>query len=150
MIRVVAADESHVWPLVKNMRAVDQAECYYTTGHVEHAETNVEGINAKNGRAWAIFADDTLLCICGIVKHPFYNVVWALGTNAINDHKLAFYRETKKLIMLNRDNNPMVNFVHESNVNAKAYLERLGFILEAPKPYGKLKKYFHHFKMDGI
>lgn len=149
MIRIIKADESHVTPLIKNLRNVDQAEIYYTTGSTDYFDTILDGINAPDSDAYSIFSDEKLLCICGIVRRPFYNIVWALGTNEIKNHKLAFYRETKRLLMSHRNDFPMVNYVYEGNPDAKAYLQRLGFTLEQPAPYGKMKKMFHHFHMRG-
>lgn len=150
MIKVIPADESHVLPLIKNLRSVDQAEIYYTTGSVDYADTVLEGINSPRSNTYSIFADDEILCICGIVRRDLYDIVWALGTNEIKNYKLAFFRETKRLLMSHRGKNPMVNFVYEGNQDAKQYLTRLGFILEDPTPYGKMKKMFHHFTMEGI
>lgn len=149
MIRTIPADESHVMPLLKNLRNIDQAEIYYTTGSTDYQDTIIEGINAPDSVAYSIFSDDTLLCICGVVRRPFYNIVWALGTNEIKNHKLAFYRETRRLLMINRNEFPMVNYVYEGNPDAKAYLTRLGFTIEDAAPYGKMKKMFHHFHMRG-
>lgn len=150
MIKVIPADESHIPLLIKNMRCIDQAEVYYTTGSVDYYDTILEGINSPDSVSFSIFADEAILCICGIVRRELYDIVWALGTNEIKNHKLAFYRETKKLLMAHRGHNPMVNFVYEGNHAAKAYLTRLGFKLEDPAPYGKIEKRFHHFTMGGI
>lgn len=149
MIRIIKADESHVTPLIKNLRNVDQAEIYYTTGSTDYFDTILDGINAPDSDAYSIFSDEKLLCICGIVRRPFYNIVWALGTNEIKNHKLAFYRETRRLLMSHINEFPMVNYVYEGNPDAKGYLQRLGFTLEQPAPYGKMKKMFHHFHMRG-
>lgn len=150
MIRIIPADESHILPLIKNLRSVDQAEIYYTTGSVDYYDTILEGIKSPDSYSYSIFAGDEILCICGMVKRDLYNIVWALGTNEIKNHKLAFYRETKLLLMAHRNDNPMVNFVYEGNQDAKQYLIRLGFKLEPAAPYGKMKKMFHHFAMEGI
>lgn len=150
MIRILPASEDHVPLLIKGLRSIDQAEIYYTTGSVDYQDTILYGINDPDSVSYSIFSDEDILCICGMVRRPFYNIVWALGTNEIKKHKLAFFRETKKLLMSHRNENPMVNYVYEGNQDAKAYLERLGFTLEQPVPYGKMKKRFHHFSMGGI
>lgn len=150
MIRVIPAEESHVPLLVRGLRQIDRTEIYYTTGSVDFADTILEGIHSPDSVSFSIFHDDVMLCICGMVRRDRYNIVWALGTNDINNYKLAFFRETKKLLMNHRNHNPMVNFVYQGNESSKAYLQRLGFILEDAVPYGKLKKKFHHFWMKGI
>lgn len=150
MIRTIPAEESHVTPLVKNMRQCDQAEFYYVTGSVDYQDSILDGIQMPNSRSYSIFADDQILCICGIIYKGPFNVVWAVGTNEIKNHKLAFYRETKNLLMKHRNDKPMRNYVYEGNWAAISYLERLGFTVEQPTPYGKLKHNFRHFYMMGV
>lgn len=149
MIKIIQADESHVMPLLKNLRNIDQAEMYYSTGSTDHYDTVIEGINSPDSVSYSIFADNRILCICGLVRRDYYDIVWALGTNDIQSHKLAFYRETRRLLMAHRGANPMVNYVYSGNADSIAYLRRLGFTIVEPIPYGKLGKLFHHFYMRG-
>lgn len=149
MIRVIPADESHVLPLIKNLRTIDQAEIYYTTGSTDYQDTIIEGIQSPDSVSYSIFADHMILCICGLIHRDDYDIVWALGTNEIKNHKLSFYRETKRLLMSHRGKNPLVNCVYEGNLEAIAYLRRLGFTIEDAAPYGTIGKRFHHFHMRG-
>jgi|TARA_R110000824_G_scaffold42914_3_gene125766 hypothetical protein len=71
---------------------------------------------------------------------------WALGTEEIREHKVAFLRASRKTVeVFGRDFNMLANYVDARNALTIHWLGWLGFTLDAPQPHGVEGLPFHFF-----
>jgi hypothetical protein len=150
VIEVMAASEGDVLELAAHMRDADRAEVRAASG--QSPETVVRESVANSAEARSVRANGELCCIYGVVPlHVFdlmYGIPWMLATERIHQwptHIMRMGREAVTRWM--EDYEGLVNFVHARNDMSVRWLERLGFELEDPEPYGAAGEPFRRFSM---
>ena len=76
-------------------------------------------------------------------------VPWLLGTNNVLKYKRHLLMQVPKVIneMLNICPN-LFNYVHVCNTVSINWLERIGFTMDKPSPYGVEGELFHKFHLE--
>jgi hypothetical protein len=95
------------------------------------------------GGARTVFINDEPAAMFGIIDYGDHNVVWAVFTQAIDRHPIAFLRESRRLAEgFDRE---VVNYVDARNTKAVKWFRWLGFEVSDPVPYGPNGALFHRF-----
>lgn len=119
--------------LAQTIRESDRAELV-----AEHWDTRIGIYNSleKSTHSWVARCGDDLLGIGGLVPEDALSgtaVVWLLSSDAVERHRLCFYRLTKNAILLfNKEYPVLYNWVDSRYTRALNWLRRLGFRYEAP------------------
>lgn len=122
------------------MREADVAEVW-AAAMLTPREALETSLNA-GGETWTIAAAPGPVAMGGVTP-PFQ--IWLLGTDWITENGLAFNRAVKpKLQELLGVYGKLYNYVHDRNVVAKRWLEKMGFALEPAEPYGVRGELFHY------
>lgn len=140
-IRMTLATLGEAWTLARRVRAVEVDELRAATGQTV-LEVLVEAIG-KSDEAWALYIDNELAGMWGVVPAESdiltgrCGSAWLLTTDAIDRHKLSFWRLCRAYVpLLLLRWNLLYNFIDARHVRAIRWAERLGFRLEEPRPYG--------------
>ena len=100
--------------------------------------------------AYSVFVDGRLLTMYGVSKLYGRHGAspWLLATDELDQYGLRFYRTTLPHVqaMLN-EYGYLENYVDERNVKSIRWLKWLGFVVEAPAPFGVERIPFHRFWM---
>jgi hypothetical protein len=150
-VEVRAPTAEDVADLVRNMRAADIAECL-AAGHLD-LQANVENAIRVSVWARAFRVDGQMAAIVGV--HPLTGlfgdtgVPWMLGTDEVTRNARAFVRLSRPYIAQMLDAFPkLINLVHAPNAQAVAWLQRVGFVLQDPIPYGPAGEPFRIFTLE--
>lgn len=130
--------------------------------------SDVEEVKASHGHAPVDAAVASVMCsrfaYCGLADGiPFYlfgmrdgtavggrGVVWGLGTDEALRHAKSFWPASRNFISFCRGQVDLLeNHVDVRNRISIAWLKRLGFQFEEPKPYGVAGLPFMRFWMPG-
>ncbi len=151
MYAIVPATQAHVDKMLPHVRIADRHEVMASAG--QPVEDILGKCVAKSEMVWAGMVDDEVACIFGVVGASLISETgypWMLGTDLIEVHAKAFLRRNKKMVGLMLARYPyLVNYVDTRNVKAIEWLKWLGFLLQAPEPYGAYRMKFHKFEMGG-
>lgn len=90
-----------------------------------------------------------LACIYGVAPiSPTTGVAWCLTGEPVTRHRVAFLRACRVVLpVLLEDSPTLINMVDARHRGATRWLERLGFTVEAPVPYGPLDLPFHPIRL---
>lgn len=149
---IIPMEGAHALQLAANMRSADVAEVWAST-HLSPAEALSRAMRYTK-RPMVGVADDTVLCGFGVGSRSPFSVVgvpWMLSAHAIEDHAVAFLRGSIGVVESWRRAFPVLeNYVDARNTLAIRWLRWLGFVLDAPKPYGPDGKLFHRFAIGEV
>lgn len=140
-LRLVPVTLRHIIDFCANIRPEDIAECLITTGDNPLDLTINEYIKA--GAMCLINEKEEVLAICGVHNEQ----MWLLGTTRIENHKMAFLRYSKEIILgeLLKVNKRLYNITWKTNHLHSKWLKWLGckvvqenknfilFLFERPK-----------------
>lgn len=131
------------------LRAPDRMEAERMGGAVEPQIR--DGIE-RSRLAVLFLADDAPLCLMGIVEpyvlRPDVGSPWLLGTPALDRHKKAFLRDTRRwLDEIREPYSLLFNYVDAEYTGAIRWLRWLGFAVHAPVRIGVQHKLFCRFEM---
>lgn len=150
-VEVRAPTAEDVADLVQYMRTADVAECL-AAGHPD-LRTNIETAIRVSVWSRAFRVDGRVAAVVGI--HPLAGlfgdtgVPWMLGTDEVTRNARAFVRLSRPYIAQMLEAFPkLINLVHAPNANAVAWLQRVGFVLQDPIPYGPAGEPFRIFTLE--
>lgn len=145
-------DRSDVDYIADNLRPADAAEVHATSGHAD--------FRAILRRSVA-FSDDVVVWynaygepvgVQGVgTLSLLYNTgcPWLLGTPRLNEHLRAYIAIGRSYTdQMLAQYAHLTNHVDARNTKSVAWLQRLGFVMEAPVPYGALGLPFHRFHTE--
>jgi len=136
--RLVLATKRHARELGRIMRAKDREEGRAAGNFTPEASVRMSINNSCE--AYAAYVGDYLLCVFGVgPMHgtPEITVAWIMTSVHVDRYPLTFYRCSKIVIEYLRGKYPiMVNMIHGQYTEALRWLERLGFKLGPPEPFG--------------
>lgn len=138
--------------IAENMREGDREECYATLGHRRYYDALRISVLASDSAVMAVSAYGEPVAVLGVTTVSFlYNIgsPWMLGTPNAERYKRAFIDagRTYTQFMLG-EYSSLTNHVDARNTKSVAWLQRLGFSIEKPVPYGALGLPFHPFQIE--
>jgi len=78
-------------------------------------------------------------------------VAWLLGTESALEYKREFLTQVQVVIEDMLTICPkLFNYVHAKNTVSISWLKRIGFVFEAPTPYGYDDELFHRFYLERL
>jgi hypothetical protein len=135
--------------LAEHMRARDRVEVLALIGaHGDLTYTLIRSIAVSPSVGVACRGDEPVFVIGCAAGECGLGVPWLIGTEAANDHPVALTRITKRYISEWLVRWPhLVNAVDARSTANVRWLQRLGFTVQAPKPFGLKGEPFHLFTM---
>mgnify|MGYP003626976172 CR=1 FL=1 len=147
---IVKGKKKHAYELQRTMREADKMEIM--ASNLKTPKEALRGVLESRGEVWAGLADKKVVCMYGVIQLSVLGdagVPWLLASDLITVHARRFLRENKKFIAaMRKEFGQLVNYVDERNIEAKRWLQWLGFELEEAAPYGILQRPFHKFTME--
>ncbi len=138
MLRFVPAGLEHVDPLLEDLRSEERAEL--VASHCGDPREAIEYSIRKSTEAFAVYNDDTLLCLTGAVSSLLSRkaVVWLLTTNALKKQPKYLIRNTKALIAYWCERyDVLMNYIDYRYKASLRWAEWAGFDVSPPEPLGK-------------
>lgn len=112
----------------------------------------IEAVRRSAGLCWSVYRGGEILMLMGTAPLNMAAGIgspWLLGTAAADRVPKALHRIAKEKIAESRQQFPhLVNYVDVRNRRSARWLERLGFTLHPPEPYGPYGLPFHRFEMS--
>ena len=141
-IKIVPATKQHAVELGRIMRRKDREEIL-ASGNLEPEKGLRASINASL-EAYAVYIDGDLCAVYGISKLPGgWFIPWALTSEHVFKHPMAFYRESKRIVAELREKyRYMIQMVHWKYLESLSWLTRLGFTVEPPVKWGARDELF--------
>lgn len=139
MIRIRATLPGDCWLLMTDLRQ-EEIEEFDSLG-VSSAQCMRLGM--LNSDARTVFINEEPAAMFGIIRNEDHNVVWAVFTQAIDRHPIAFLRESRRLA--DAFDCAIVNYVDARNAKAVKWFKWLGFHVSEAEPYGPHGALFHRF-----
>lgn len=153
-VEIVEANELHAKDLAPRLRECDKEEIW------AHAHMRPEGalwwaVNSthfdETRRTFACLLDDEVVAIFGVADVPGAPIkttmLWMLGSDDIYDHADLFHKHTAEWLERFREEYDLIfNYVDARNEAAIRWIEKVGFTLFPPAPYGVEEKMFHYFE----
>ena len=129
-----------MWQILPHIREVEIAELHAMGGTVEeslrygiaHSDTVTLELNGK------------VAGLLGMINRDSYWLPWAVFTNDICDHKIAFLRATRKWV--SGFGGPIMNVVDARNTKAIHWLKWMGFDIGKPEALGVNGEIFHTYR----
>lgn len=141
----VPATVEHAASMAPRMRATDAAEVW-AARHVTPLESLVSSVETST-YSRAFLADDLVVCIHGVHTPNLlsdYGIMWALTANEVEDHVVAFLRQSKRFVAeFYPRYRLLLNFVDARHTMAVRWLQWLGFTVYPAEPFGMDKLPFH-------
>lgn len=147
LVRPATADDAD--QLYLHMRDADRAECeaYGMASVWDGVRSNVR----RSWHAWTAEVDGQLAAVMGVTPLSLMGGMgspWMLGTPLLDQHSRILVRLTPHYIGKMLAAFPhLVNLVHAGNHTSVRWLQRLGFVLHPPVPFGLRGEMFHPFEM---
>lgn len=142
---IVEATADHARELAPRLRAEDVAEVLAAAG-----ETPLQallGSLERSSCAWALFLDDQVAALWGLVPIPGVAgvaAVWMLGSDSLTHHALTFWRLCRREVPRLLELVPViVNLVDARYERALRWARRLGFEVLEARPFGPQGLPFH-------
>lgn len=150
-IEVRDASEADALRIAPLLRSADYNEvCASYGSDIEAALT--DAVRRSAGLCWAVYRGGQILMLMGTAPLNMTTGMgspWLLGTPAADRVPKALHRIAKEKIAESRRQYPhLVNYVDVRNSRSARWLERLGFTLHPPEPYGPFGLPFHRFDMS--
>lgn len=109
-----------------------------------HGQTAMDVLSSSLGlslEAWALLIDGTPAAIWGvqpICRPARVGLVWMLGTESISSHRLLFWKLCRREVeRLMREWSVLFNWIDARYGASLRWAERLGFLVDEPRPYGR-------------
>lgn len=135
-VRLEPANKRHARAMARITRPEDAAEMWASGKLLPE-----QGVRASINRAteaWAGYVGDDLLAVFGVTDYQNgWAAPWAISSVHVNRHALTYYRASKVVIEHYRSQYPqMVQMISAEYHGALRWVERLGFKLRGPEPFG--------------
>lgn len=139
--------------LAENMRQSDIDEL--KASHGEQAD--IRGILVKAAELSCICntwldADNQVMAMFGLAPHPTekgMGIPWVLATGKVMHFPKTFIKEGLRILASMQKISPyLINYVDVRNTSSIRYIQRLGFQLHPPRPFGVQGRLFHPFDLQ--
>lgn len=144
--------EEGIEHIAENLREADREEAFATFGHRRYLDGIRLAIAASRDVVMAItaYGEPTALFGVGTVS-VLYNTgcPWMIATDSAYQYRRAFIEcgRTYTRAMLG-EYDALENHVDVRNTKSVAWLQRIGYRIGAPEPYGVLGMPFHSFRIE--
>ena len=133
--------------LCQNIREADKREISALTKLPMHFAIR-KSIRASQ-HCFSLYVGLDLVCIWGVSIREDKAHPWMIGTHQISNHKREFWKASKEALRWMKTLSPhLENHVFAEHTEAIVWLQRLGFAIEEPSPYGCDKKIFSRFWLE--
>lgn len=140
-VRFEVATRRHARELARCMRAKDKAEIK-SSGNFPPEPCVRMAIN-HSVESYAAYVGNDLLGVFGVQTYREFQAIWFMSGEAVDKYPMTFYRASKLVVSYLRGRYPlMMNMIHCAYPEAARWVERLGFTLSPPEPYGARKELF--------
>lgn len=147
-MHVEPATLAHARALVGRLRESDRMELTAATGSEDH-QFVIEQSILGSSQAWAAMVGDRVIGLGGVspVGHLAYvGSPWFVASDEIRDHTHRFLllsrRKTQSMLA---EYDMLTNWVDARNAASIRWLKWLGYIVEAPQPFGARQLPFCRF-----
>lgn len=137
-VRVVPAGKGHARELGRSMKTEDRQEIL-ASGGWSVPERAVRAAINRSVEAWAAYVGEDLVAVFGVTlgTQPGWVIPWMMTSEKAALHPLTVWRASRPLFDHLRSKYPnMVQMVHARYVSAVRWVERLGFKIDHPEPFG--------------
>jgi len=148
---IIEADRYHMLSIIDDLRQADQDEVRAASG----LEPDMGLLDSwcRSMKTWAIIHKGEVAAVMGLVrnvKEEGVGVPWMLGTDAMDEVKIFFTKQSKKFILneMLSEFEHLVNFVDARNKKALGWLKYCGFELSKPVPFGPDGIPFHRLYIN--
>jgi len=138
--------------IAANLRTPDREEAFATFGNARYHDAIKLSIAGSDSVVMGVTAYGEPAALVGVSTLSFlYNTgcPWMLATPSANRYRRAFIEcanaYTQAMLSEYRS---LENFVDARNTRSVAWLQRIGFELSEPEPYGALGLPFHPFRIE--
>ena len=148
-VEIVECTDDALEHIADNLKPADREEGYAAVGHRRYFDMmRLSTLGSESTRV-AVSAYGEPVAVIGVrTLSLLYNtgVPWMVTVDCTRKHKRALMSlgRAYTAAMLERYST-LTNFVDARNTDSVAWLQRLGFTIEAPHPYGPLAMPFHRF-----
>lgn len=138
--------------IAENLRESDQEEGYAQLGHRRYLEGLQLSVVASRDVVMGVTAYGEPAALIGVATlSALYNIgcPWMLATDAAYRYRRAFIecgRAYTRAMLGEYDS--LENHVDARNTRSVAWLQRMGYRMEPPEPYGALGLPFHRFRIE--
>lgn len=140
-VRFEVATKRHARELARCMRAKDRAEIK-SSGNFVPGPCVRMAIN-NSVESYAAYVGKELLGVFGVQLQREVQIIWFMSGEAVDKYPMTFYRASKLVVSYLRGRYPlMMNMIHCAYPEAARWVERLGFMLSPPEPFGARKDLF--------
>lgn len=148
----IEPNEDGLEHIARNLRPADQEEAYATFGHRRYMDGIRLSLSASDSVVMAVSAFSEPVALIGVsTVSLLYNTgcPWMLATPHVDRYRRAFIEcgHTYTRAMLS-EYNSLENHVDVRNTKSVAWLQRLGYSIGEPEPYGALGLPFHPFRIE--
>ncbi len=132
----------------ENVRQCDideiKASCGLSPEQVLNSTLYFHGLSAL------LSIDGDMVCVFGVTDLlDSRGVPWIIATNNIKKYPKSFIKASDQIFpLLIEDFEYLENYVDTRNTTSIRWLERLGFEIMPPEPFGVDNMPFHKFRMD--
>lgn len=148
-VEIEHADIRHAELVAANMREDDRREIEASHGG-DHFRICMESIRSSR-RAYALLLDGEVAAIFGVAPAGDAGAIWALTTKAVERHPVTFYRMSKLALEVFRAEFYLLfNAVDARYTRAVQWVQRLGFGVTPPQPFGSAGLPFHFISYGGM
>lgn len=147
----VPPDDEGIEHIAANLRPVDREEMFATFGHRRYLDGIRLSMAGADSVVMAISAYSEPVAVLGVnTVSLLYNTgcPWMLATPHVDRYRRAFIEcgrfYTQAMLS---EYESLENHVDVRNLKSVAWLQRIGFQIDPPEPYGELGLPFHPFRM---
>lgn len=147
--QLIRPTDEGVRHIAETMREHDRREIWLAARETPLSSLQ-KGVKISDRIAMLVI-DDEPCSIFGLVVNDIltgHGTPWLLSSESILNHKREFLLQSPVVLdeMLNMCET-LVNYVHVENEFSIRWLNRIGFVLDDPSPYGACGAMFHKFHM---
>lgn len=136
----------------ENLRQEDRDEVFATLGHARYVDALRVSVLASDATAVGVSAYGEPVAVFGVTPvSVLYNTgsPWFMGTPRVRKYRRALIAGGRAYTALMlKQYARLENHVDARNTTSVAWLQRLGFTVEAPAPHGVLRLPFHRFSIE--
>jgi len=150
LVEFVPPKKAYLRYIIDNMREADKIEVM-----ASHGATPGQAIRNSvkmSNRVAVVLFDGKPAAVFGLVIKDLLTgtgIPWLLGTDLIDEHRLAFVKNTRPGIQEMLSICPRLeNYVHTENSKSVRWLATMGFKFEDPEPIGRKGELFSKFWME--
>lgn len=144
--------EDGVEHIATNLREADREEGFATFGHRRYLDAIRLSITASDDVVMAVSAFGEPVALLGVsTRSALYGIgsPWMLATPHVDRYRRAFIECGRAYTAAMLGEYEMLeNHVDARNAKSVAWLQRIGFKIEPPEPFGAFGMPFHPFRIE--